>query len=197
MKNKDLKEYKIKPPSKYKFTKIIDDLYWARLPLPFRLDHVNIFAINSVEGLVIVDTGLNNFETMTCWNSIIKNFEKEIKVSKLLISHHHPDHIGLSKFLSEKLNIKVYAPKNEILRAEKIINLSDKEYGQMLSNKYEEFGLARKAVLNAKTRGNFYRSMIKETPFIKCIDRSCSIETEYGKWNVRFDTGHSPSQSAW
>ena len=70
MKNKDLKEYKIKPPSKYKFTKIIDDLYWARLPLPFRLDHVNIFAINSVEGLVIVDTGLNNFETMTCWNSI-------------------------------------------------------------------------------------------------------------------------------
>ena len=93
MKNKDLKEYKIKPPSKYKFTKIIDDLYWARLPLPFRLDHVNIFAINSVEGLVIVDTGLNNFETMTCWNSIIKNVEKEIKVSKLLISHHHPDHI--------------------------------------------------------------------------------------------------------
>ena len=78
MKNKDLKEYKTKPPSKYKFTKIIDDLYWARLPLPFRLDHVNIFAINSVEGLVIVDTGLNNFETMTCWNSIIKNFEKEI-----------------------------------------------------------------------------------------------------------------------
>ena len=53
MQNKDLKEYKIKPPSKYKFTKIIDDLYWARLPLPFRLDHVNIFAINSVEGLVI------------------------------------------------------------------------------------------------------------------------------------------------
>ena len=77
---------------------------------------------------------------MKCWNSIIKNFEKEIKVSKLLISHHHPDHIGLSKFLSEKLNIKVYAPKNEILRAEKIINLSDKEYSQMLSNKYEEFG---------------------------------------------------------
>ena len=194
MQNKDLKEYKIKLPSKYRFTKIIDDLYWARLPLPFRLDHVNIFAINSVEGLVIVDTGLNNFETMTCWNSIIKNFEKENKVSKLLISHHHPDHIGLSKFLSEKLNIKVYAPKNEILRAEKIINLSDKEYGQMLSNKYEEFGLARKAVLNAKTRGNFYRSMIKETPFIKGIDRSFFIETEYGKWNVRFDTGHSPSQ---
>ena len=70
------------------------------------------------------------------------------------------------------MNIKVYAPKNEISRAEKIINLSDKEYGQMLSNKYEEFGLARKAVLNAKTRGNFYRSMIKETPFIKGIDRS-------------------------
>ena len=94
--------------------------------------------------------------TEICWPIIIL-----IKVSKLLISHHHPDHIGLSKFLSEKLNIKVYAPKNEILRAEKIINLSDKEYGQMLSNKYEEFGLARKVVLHAKTRGNFYRSMIK------------------------------------
>ena len=75
MRNKELKEYKIKPPSKDKLTKIMDDLYWARLPLPFRLDHVNIFAINSVEGLVIIDTGLNNFETMACWNSIIKNLE--------------------------------------------------------------------------------------------------------------------------
>ena len=194
MKNKYLKEYRIKPPLKYKFTKIIDDLYWARLPLPFKLDHVNIFAINSVEGLVIIDTGINNFETMTCWNSIIKNLETKFKVSKLLISHHHPDHIGLSKSLSEKLNIKVYASKNEILRAEKIINLSDAEYGQMLSNKYEEFGLARKVISNAKTRGNFYKSMVKEIPYIRGIDRRFLIETKYGKWNVRFDTGHSPSQ---
>ena len=43
-----------------KFTKLADDIYWAKLPLPFRLDHINIFLIDSIEGLVIIDCGLKN-----------------------------------------------------------------------------------------------------------------------------------------
>ena len=58
--NNRVKEFIIEKPSNIKFSKIIEDLYWARLPLPFRLDHVNVFAVNSIDGLVIIDTGINN-----------------------------------------------------------------------------------------------------------------------------------------
>ena len=53
MGNSKLNKIKTKNPMKNRFSKITEDLYWARIPLPFRLDHVNVYAINSNElGLI-------------------------------------------------------------------------------------------------------------------------------------------------
>ncbi len=54
MDNNILTKIKIQNPLKNRFSKITEDLYWARIPLPFKLDHVNVYAINSNEGLVII-----------------------------------------------------------------------------------------------------------------------------------------------
>ena len=73
MENNKLKKIKIQSPFKNRFSKITEDLYWARIPLPFKLDHVNVYAINSNEGLVIIDTGIDNRLTRKCWGEIIEN----------------------------------------------------------------------------------------------------------------------------
>ena len=83
--NDRVKEFIIEKPSNIKFSKIIEDLYWARLPLPFRLDHVNVFAVNSIDGLVIIDTGINNNETRDCWDIIIKNLPLKSEINKIII----------------------------------------------------------------------------------------------------------------
>ena len=194
MNNEKIKEYKISSPSSNRFLKITEDLYWARIPLPFRLDHVNVFAIKSLDGLVLIDTGINNEETKRRWDSILKNLPTKHEISKIIISHHHPDHIGLSKYLSEKLKVDVYAPKKEVSRAKKIINLSDNEYGYLLSKSYKEFGFSENIIIKSKNRGNFYKGMIKELPKINELQENFSIVTKEGSWRARFDTGHSPSQ---
>ena len=194
MNNEKIKRYKISNPSSNRFLKITEDLYWARIPLPFRLDHVNVFAIKSIDGLVLIDTGINNEETKRSWDSILKNLPPKHEISKIVISHHHPDHIGLSKYLSEKLKVDVYAPKKELSRAKKIINLSDDEYGYLLSKSYKEFGFSENIIIKSKNRGNFYKGMIKELPKINDLQENFSIITKEGSWCSRFDTGHSPSQ---
>ena len=194
MNNEKIKKYKISNPSSNRFLKITEDLYWARIPLPFRLDHVNVFAIKSIDGLVLIDTGINNEETKRSWDSILKNLPAKHEISKIIISHHHPDHIGLSKYLSEKLKVDVYAPKKEVSRAKKIINLSDDEYGYLLSKSYKEFGFSENIIIKSKNRGNFYKGMIKELPKINDLQENFTIVTKEGSWCARFDTGHSPSQ---
>tara|TARA_B100000902_G_scaffold216632_1_gene205959 strand:+ start:237 stop:1274 length:1038 start_codon:yes stop_codon:yes gene_type:complete len=194
MTNEKVKKYKISNPSSNRFLKITEDLYWARIPLPFRLDHVNVFAIKSIDGLVLIDTGINNEETKRSWDSILENLPTNHEISKIIISHHHPDHIGMSKYLSEKLKVNVYAPKKELSRAKKIINLSDDEYGYLLSKSYKEFGFSENIIIKSKNRGNFYKGMIKELPKINDLQENFTIVTKEGSWCARFDTGHSPSQ---
>jgi len=194
MENSKLNKIKINNPLKNRFTKIKEDLYWARIPLPFRLDHVNVYAINSNDGLVIIDTGIDNRLTRKCWGEIIENLSPSLRMSKIIITHHHPDHIGASKFLSNKLNLKVFAPKIELRRVKKIMSYTDTEYSKLLSLNYKEFGLDEKLIERVKHQGNDFKKMVKRLPEINSIENPLIIETKHGIWKGRFDTGHSPSQ---
>lgn len=68
------------------------------IPLPFRLNHVNCFLAEGENGWIVIDSGLNNETTRKIWSEAIG--EKE--VSRLLITHYHPDHYGYAGGLQEK-----------------------------------------------------------------------------------------------
>lgn len=74
-----------------------------RVELPFRLNHVNCFMAEGVNGWTIIDTGLNNDYTRKLWEREIGNKE----VSELLLTHYHPDHFGYAGSLQEKTGAKV------------------------------------------------------------------------------------------
>ena len=194
MENSQLNKIKISNPLKNRFSKITEDLFWARIPLPFRLDHVNVYAINSNDGLIIIDTGIDNRLTRKCWEEIIENLSPSLSLSKIIITHHHPDHIGASKFLSNKLNLKVFAPKVELQRVKKLMSLTDAEYSRLMTLNYKEFGLNKKLIDRVKIQGNNFKKMVKHLPKINGIENPLIIETKHGIWKGRFDTGHSPSQ---
>ena len=81
-------------------TQIYDGVYWIRMALPMLIDHVNIYVLEESDGLTIVDTGLNCSDCRLAWKEILSTkFSKKI-VKKIVITHHHPDHIGFSSSLS-------------------------------------------------------------------------------------------------
>ena len=43
------------PPNFGEILLIAEDIFWARMPLPMMLDHVNVYILNSDEGLTIID----------------------------------------------------------------------------------------------------------------------------------------------
>ncbi|MDD4187702.1 MAG: MBL fold metallo-hydrolase [Bacilli bacterium] len=72
---------------------------------------VGIYLINEID-VVIIDTGLGESsgkEIMEICNS--QNWQ----IKMVLNTHSHPDHIGGNHIIQKTLNVKIYAPKTEIV----------------------------------------------------------------------------------
>lgn len=81
---------------------------WLRMPMPFRLDHINIYLVRSEGGWLIVDTGLNTDETRALWDAILAALPADEPVTGVLCTHSHTDHAGSLGWLVENLRVPVY-----------------------------------------------------------------------------------------
>ena len=84
------------PPEEGSAVEIADGILWMRLPLPMKLDHVNVFALDDGPGWTIVDTGFDTGRTRSVWENLLSGPLAGKPVSRVLVTHHHPDHIGLA-----------------------------------------------------------------------------------------------------
>ena len=80
-------------------------ILWARLPLPFKLDHVNVYILEDDEGWVIFDTGIDDEKTRLIWEQLLGGPLKGQRIKAVIVSHHDPDHIGLAGWLCERLGV--------------------------------------------------------------------------------------------
>ena len=73
---------------------IADGVLWIRLPLPMALDHVNVYALDDGDGWTIVDTGFHSRKSVAIWQSVLEGALGGRPVKRVVVTHHHPDHIG-------------------------------------------------------------------------------------------------------
>jgi glyoxylase-like metal-dependent hydrolase (beta-lactamase superfamily II) len=77
-------------------------ILWLRLPLPMALDHVNVYALKDEDGWTLVDTGLNARRCRAAWDAALAGPLAGAPVRRVLVTHHHPDHVGLAGWFQER-----------------------------------------------------------------------------------------------
>ncbi len=90
------------PPDEGEAVRLAEGVLWLRLPLPMALDHVNIFALEDGDGWTIVDTGLDSRRTRVLWENLIAGPLAGRPIRRVVVTHHHPDHIGLAGWFQAK-----------------------------------------------------------------------------------------------
>jgi glyoxylase-like metal-dependent hydrolase (beta-lactamase superfamily II) len=89
----------IPPPGEAR--EIIPGLRWLRFPLPFAPHHVNVWLLEDGKGWLAVDAGVANDETRGNWQRAIAGEALGNRpLTRLLVTHFHPDHAGLMGWLS-------------------------------------------------------------------------------------------------
>jgi glyoxylase-like metal-dependent hydrolase (beta-lactamase superfamily II) len=79
---------------------------WLRMPLPFALDHINLWLLrdvqDGVQGWTIVDCGVASDATRALWEQVFEHELQGLPVLRVVVTHMHPDHIGLADWLTAR-----------------------------------------------------------------------------------------------
>lgn len=85
---------------------------WVRLPLPFALDHINVWLIRDHfegrDGWTLVDCGVARPEVRELWEKVFESSLEGLPVLRVLVTHMHPDHVGLSGWMCERWNAPLW-----------------------------------------------------------------------------------------
>ena len=57
------------PPDFGNMLEIASGVHWLRLPLPMKLDHVNIYVLDDGDGWTLVDTGMKTRKVEAMWDA--------------------------------------------------------------------------------------------------------------------------------
>jgi glyoxylase-like metal-dependent hydrolase (beta-lactamase superfamily II) len=103
------------PPPPGGVRPIAPGILWLRLPLPYRLDHVNIYLIEEDGGWAALDTGLGDARCRALWEAALAGPLAGGRLTRLIVTHYHPDHVGLAGWLAERFDLKLLMPRPEYL----------------------------------------------------------------------------------
>src|SRR6195952_3377159 len=104
-------------PGHDQVVEVTPGVLWVRLKLPFRLNHVNIYLLADGDGFAMVDAGFGNEETIAAWTVLFEGPLKGVKITRLIVTHSHPDHVGLAGWITERFNCPLYMSQVEYLQS--------------------------------------------------------------------------------
>src|SRR5688572_27563955 len=90
------------PPEFGEVVVVAPGVRWLRLPLPFRLDHVNVYLLEDDDGWAVFDTGIRTAEAIEVWERLFAGPLEGIRITRVISSHYHADHIGLAGWLCNR-----------------------------------------------------------------------------------------------
>ena len=132
-------EFVEKPKLEYPFTikwapepgepfEVAQGLNWLRVPLPISLDHINLWLLKDGDSWVIVDTGLDHKICRAVWEQVFNRFIAPKDVSKIIVTHFHPDHIGLAAWLQSQCGCPILITEGEFNHYRHIVERDQELY---------------------------------------------------------------------
>lgn len=168
---------------------------WVRFPLPFRLDHVNIYLIEDGDGWAVLDAGINDEVTRETWEALVSGPLRGRRLTRLIVTHFHPDHIGLAGWLAERFGIPFLTTQTSYLNC-LTISLSP---GALDTKPYRDFylghGLGQDLTDLVSTQGQVYLRMVAPLPgtFLRVVGGD-TLTIGGRNFSVIVGDGHAPEQ---
>jgi glyoxylase-like metal-dependent hydrolase (beta-lactamase superfamily II) len=170
-------------------------ILWLRLALPYRLDHVNVYLLEDGAGFAVLDTGLDDAPTRAAWEALLAGPLAGRPLTRILVTHYHPDHIGLAGWLCERFALSLLMSQTEYL-VSLAIHLDP---GALNAEPYRSFyrshGLDADTTERLLTNGHRYLRMISRLPrtFRRLIAGE-SLRVGARSFEVLTGGGHAPEQ---
>jgi glyoxylase-like metal-dependent hydrolase (beta-lactamase superfamily II) len=183
-----------KPPLPTELIEVAEDVFWLRMPMPFKLDHINLYLLRDHDGWWVIDTGLNTSMTKSLWEEIAAKYFSESPLKGIICTHYHNDHTGMSGWLVERFGAKLYMSNTEFLTLIAMKHMSDKK--DKMPASYGDYCIKAgmepaefKALLDMLSITN-YMPVLPFTYYR--LSEGDFITIGKHRWQVFIGSGHSP-----
>ena len=184
------------PPETGKALEVAPGVLWMRMPMPGKLDHINVWGLADEDGWAVVDTGLHTDETVAAWRSLFAMAQDERPLTRVLATHMHPDHIGMAGWLTRKFNCSLWMTRLEYLNCRVLTADTGREAPSEGVNFFRQAGWSDAAIENYQTRfGNFGKRIYALPQSYRRIADGDEFKIGKNTWRVIVGTGHSPEHA--
>lgn len=163
---------------------------WLSMPLPFQLDHINLWLLDDDSGPTIVDTGIGDARTRALWEEILPG-----EAQRVILTHYHPDHAGNAGWLCGRFGIQMWTTQGEYLTAHAVRSSSAGYTSDAVLAVFNQNGLdAAHAAKMAKMRGNNrYAELVPDFPSAyRRIIEGDVLRIGGREWRAIVGHGHAP-----
>jgi glyoxylase-like metal-dependent hydrolase (beta-lactamase superfamily II) len=175
---------------------------WLRMPLPFALDHINLWLVRDAhegrEGWAIVDCGIATDQTRALWDQVLASSLEGLPVTRVIATHMHPDHIGLAYWLTEKLNVPLHVSMTDYFVARTNITGTSGSGGESAAQHFARHGLSKpEDIEKIRKRTNYYGNMVPALPatYHRLMDGQV-LQLGDALWRCIVGYGHAPEHIA-
>ena len=184
-------------------------IFWLRMALPFALNHINLWLLRDrlphptqggemQEGWTVVDCGIDNPATREAWLKVEQQMLQGLPVLRVLVTHMHPDHMGLAHWLCERWQAPLWMSTSEyqsaLLASSGVSNFG----GAPTMAFFASHGWRQPEELaQVKARVGYYPSMVPHIPgaYVRLM-AGAPVQIGDRVWQCISGYGHSPEHMA-
>ena len=177
-------------------------LGWLRMPLPFALDHINLWVLKDERegrtGWSVIDCGVATDATRAAWEQVFNGPLEGEPVLRVIATHCHPDHVGLSGWLCERFDAPFWLTAGEFGFARMMAAALPGVDGPSAIPHFERHGLVDQGMLEQmRSRRNYYPSLVPKVPeaYTRLQDGQQFAIGDV-RWRVITGFGHSPEHAS-
>jgi glyoxylase-like metal-dependent hydrolase (beta-lactamase superfamily II) len=172
---------------------VAEGILWLRLPLPMALDHVNVYALADADGWTLIDTGMNSRKTRDIWETALAGPLAGKTVARVLLTHHHPDHVGLVGWFQDR-GAELLTTRTAWLYARMLtLDVQDRPSAESLQF-YQRAGTSPEMLAKRANERPFnFADMVAPMPLgFTRVEEGETLTLGGRRWRVRLGQGHAP-----
>ena len=169
---------------------------WLRLPLPFLLEHINVWLLRDGDGWAIVDTGLFSNTTREIWEYVFEKYLDNAPITRVLVTHLHPDHVGCAGWLAHKFDIELWMPRDDYLLCRTLVADTGKPAPPQGLSFYTEAGFTIENLDRYMEFFGAFGHVVSPLPeSFQRLREGMTIRIGDHHWQVIIGRGHSPEHA--
>jgi len=178
-------------------TEVAPGVLWCRLPLPMKLDHVNVYALDDGDSWTVIDTGFASNKTRGIWRALMDGPLGGKPIARVIVTHHHPDHVGLAGWLQRDFGAELVTTRTAWLFARMLtLDVQDRPVAETLDF-YRSAGMDP-AILEqrANERPFNFGDIVAPMPLgYTRIKQGDTIRMGGRMWDIHIGNGHAPEHA--